>query len=119
MATDASPGTDMKLVIAVVQDEDADRLIDALVQQQFRVTRISSSGGLLRLGSTSLMCGAPAGDVPTAVGIIRQACKRRRQMILPYAPTLEPGFLYLPENTEVEVGGAIVFVLNVDRFVRI
>ncbi|HLU36603.1 MAG TPA: cyclic-di-AMP receptor [Thermomicrobiales bacterium] len=38
---------------------------------------------------------------------------------MPYSPALEPGLLYMPENFEVEVGGAIVFVLNVTRFERI
>jgi uncharacterized protein YaaQ len=53
------------------------------------------------------------------IGILQRTCRRRTQVAVPYSPALEPGLLYLPENIEVEVGGAIVFVLNVTRFERL
>ena len=51
--------------------------------------------------------------------ILRKTCSRRTQVAVPYSPALEPGLLYIPENFEVEVGGAIVFVADVARFERI
>ena len=46
------------------------------------------------------------------IGILRRTCRRRTQVAVPYSPALEPGLLYMPENFEVEVGGAVVFVIR-------
>lgn len=109
----------MKLIVAVVQDEDADDLVDSLVTAQFRVTRISTTGSLLRTGNTSLLVGVDDLDVPRVIDIIGRVCRRRTQVAVPFSPALEPGLLYMAESFEVEVGGAIIFVLNVERFVRL
>jgi uncharacterized protein YaaQ len=53
------------------------------------------------------------------LGILRRTCRRRTQVAVPYSPALEPGLLYMPENFEVEVGGAVVFVIDVARFERL
>ncbi len=109
----------MKLVVAVVQDEDADNLVHAIVGGNFRVTRVSSTGSLLRTGNTSLLVGVDDHNVAPVIEIIQSVCKRRTQIAVPYSPALEPGLLYLAENFEVEVGGAIIFVLAVERYERL
>ncbi|MBO9306042.1 cyclic-di-AMP receptor [Thermomicrobium sp.] len=109
----------MKLLIAIVQSEDADRLIGELVNEGFRVTRIASSGALLRRENASLLLGVEDHQVTRVLSIIRRTCRRRKEVVIPYTPALEPGLLWLPENFEVEVGGATVFVLPVDRVERI
>jgi uncharacterized protein YaaQ len=109
----------MKLIIAIVQDEDADNLSDALVADGFRSTRMGSTGSFLRMGNSSILAGVEDHQVPQVLSIIRRVCRRRKQMAVPYSPALEPGLLYMPENFEVEVGGAVVFVHNVVRFERL
>ncbi|MCS7051920.1 MAG: cyclic-di-AMP receptor [Thermomicrobium sp.] len=109
----------MKLVIAIVQAEDADRLTTELVDEGFRVTRVASSGALLRRENASLLLGVEDRDVPRVLSIIRRTCRRRKEVVIPYAPAMEPGLLWLPENFEVEVGGATVFVLPVERMERV
>lgn len=109
----------MKLIVAIVQDEDADQLVEALVSEGFRVTRIASTGTLLRTGNTSLLVGVPDADVSRVINIVAAYCPRRTQIAVPYSPALEPGLMYMTENFEVEVGGAVMFVLNVDRFERL
>jgi uncharacterized protein YaaQ len=109
----------MKLIIAIVQDEDADNLTDALNTEHFRSTRIGSTGSFLRMGNSSIMIGVDDERVPQVISIIRRVCRRRKQMAVPYSPALEPGLLYMPENFEVEVGGAVIFVHNVVRFERL
>ncbi len=109
----------MKLIIAIVQDEDVDNLTDALIADGFRVTRIGSTGSFLRMGNSSVMVGVEDHQVPHVVSIIRRVCRRRKQMAVPYSPALEPGLLYMPENFEVEVGGAVIFIHNVVRFERL
>lgn len=109
----------MKLIIAIVQDEDTDTLTEALVSAGFRFTKISTTGSFLRTGNSSLMIGVEDAGVDGVLAILRRTCRRRTQIAVPYSPALEPGLLYMPENFEVEVGGAVVFVANVSRFERI
>ena len=109
----------MKLVIAIVQDEDTDALTHALIDSGFRFTRISTTGSFLRTGNSSLMIGVDDAEVANVLAVVRRTCRRRTQIAVPYSPALEPGLLYMPENFEVEVGGAVIFVADVSRFERI
>jgi uncharacterized protein YaaQ len=109
----------MKLILAVVQDEDTDALTEALIGAGYRFTKISTTGSFLRTGNTSLMIGVEDAGTQGVLDILQRTCRRRTQIAVPYSPALEPGLLYMPENFEVEVGGAVVFVANVARFERI
>jgi uncharacterized protein YaaQ len=109
----------MKLIITVVQDEDTDALTQALIEANYRFTKVSTTGSFLRTGNTSLILGVEDDRAPGVMAILRRTCRRRTQIAVPYSPALEPGLLYMPENFEVEVGGAVVFVANVARFERI
>ncbi len=109
----------MKLIIAIVQDEDTDALTRALVDAGHRFTKVSTTGSFLRTGNSSLLIGVEDAIVPAVLGVLRKTCRRRTRIAVPYSPALEPGLLYMPENFEVEVGGAVVFVANVARFERI
>lgn len=112
-------GNFMKLIVAVVQDSDAPILTNALVNANFQVTRVASSGGVLTSGTTSLLVGVDDQIVPQVLEVIDQGCSRRLEVAVPASPMQEPGLLYLSETYEVEVGGAIVYVLPVSRFERI
>ena len=109
----------MKLIIAVVQDEDTDALTQALIEAGYRFTKVSTTGSFLRTGNTSILLGVEDERAAGVMAILRRTCRRRTQIAVPYSPALEPGLLYMPENFEVEVGGAVVFVANVARFERI
>src|ERR687894_1203878 len=109
----------MKLIIAIVQDEDTPALTDALVAAGHRFTKVSTTGSFLRTGNSSFLVGVEDGVVPAVMGVLRRTCRRRTQIAVPYSPALEPGLLYMPENFEVEVGGAVVFVIDVARFERL
>lgn len=106
----------MKLIVAVVQDEDFPTLQETLVANGQRFTTVSTTGSFLRTGNTSVIIGVEDDQVPATMDLLRKTCRRRTQVAVPYSPALEPGLLYMPENFEVEVGGAIVFVLDVTRF---
>ncbi len=110
---------DVKLVIAIVQDEDMDSLTEALIAAGHRFTKVSTTGSFLRTGNSSLLIGVEDEAVEPVLAILKRTCRRRTQIAVPYSPALEPGLLYMPENFEVEVGGAVVFVANVSRFERL
>ena len=109
----------MKLIIAIVQDEDTAGLTEALITAGHRFTKVSTTGSFLRTGNTSLLIGVEDEVVDVVLGILQRTCRRRTQIAVPYSPALEPGLLYMPENFEVEVGGAVVFVAHVAHFERI
>ncbi len=106
----------MKLVMSIVNNEDARTLIDALMRHGYRATVISTTGGFLREGNATIFVGTEDEKIEDVLGIIRESCHTRTQYVNPLPPVIEPGEMYLPTPIEVEVGGATVFVINVDRF---
>lgn len=109
----------MKMVIAIVQDDDALDLLDSLTEGGFRVTKLATTGGFLKSGNTTLMIGVKKEEVQKVVDIIQDVCKKRNEIIpSPGSILNEPG-TYIQYPIEVEVGGATVFVIDVDQFIRI
>lgn len=108
----------MKLVIAVVQDYDADRLLRAVTAAGFRATRIASMGGFLRMGNATILMCMPDGDVPACLGIVAHSCRSRVEVA---ADTAATEFVdWFPAGIhEVTVGGAVTFMINVARYERI
>jgi len=106
----------MKLVIAVVQDKDSNRLSTALIQEGFRATKLASTGGFLRAGNTTFMIGIEDERVEDVLRVIRNNCKVRDQLVTPVSPMSGSTDSYMPFPVEVQVGGAAVWVLPVERF---
>ncbi len=109
----------MKLVVAIVQKEDAGTLIDALTEKGYRATRINTAGGFLKEGSSTVLVGVEDSRVDEVLGLVEANCNTRTQYINPLPPVMEPGEFYMPYPVEVQVGGATVFVLNVERYERL
>jgi uncharacterized protein YaaQ len=110
----------MQLLIAIVQAEDADLLIDRLVKQEYRVTRIDSVGSFLMRGNATILIGVENGGVEPVLSTIRTICRTRREY-MNAAPPVEAiaGSLGTVMPVEVLVGGAIVFQFPVKRFLRL
>ena len=106
----------MKLIIAVVQDKDSNRLSNALVGEGIRATKLASTGGFLRAGNTTFMIGIEDERVEDVMRIIRNNCKIRDQLVTPVSPMSGSTDSYMPFPVEVQVGGAAVFIMPVERF---
>ncbi|MFC4355831.1 cyclic-di-AMP receptor [Chryseomicrobium palamuruense] len=106
----------MKLVVAVIQDQDSNRLSNALTKAKFRATKLASTGGFLRSGNTTFLIGTEDNLVPTVLDLIRDNCRAREQMVAPVSPMGGNADSYIPYPVEVEVGGATVFVLPIEHF---
>jgi uncharacterized protein YaaQ len=109
----------MKLVLAVVQGEDAGQAIQALNQVGISVTRFASSGGFLQQGNVTLMIGVDDERVEEVLDVIRRSCYKRSRYLNPMPPVVEPGEMFMPFPVEVQVGGATVFVLDVEQFEKL
>lgn len=109
----------MKLIIAVVQGEDAQRTAAALTDKGISSTRISSTGGFLQQGNATLLIGVEDGQVEDALHVIRDNCQERSRYLTPVPPLAEPGEFFMAFPVEVQVGGATVLVVPVDSFEKI
>ena len=109
----------MKLVFAIVHNDDARKLTDALRDHNFQFTLISTTGGFLREGNATILIGVDEDKLEDALMHIKANCVTRTQFVNPMPPVMEPGELYLAQPVEVQVGGATVFVVDVDRFEKI
>lgn len=105
----------MKLVVAIVQNDDAGVLTDALRDHNYSSTLISTTGGFLREGNATILVGVEQDKLEGLLALIKENCTTRTQFVNPLPPVMEPGELYLAQPVEVQVGGATVFVLDVER----
>ena len=108
----------MKLIMAIVSSDDSRDVLNRLTKAGFRATVISTTGGFLREGNTTIFLGTDDPKVPQAIEVLRQTCQRRTQWVSPL-PTLEGPGLEMSEPIEVSVGGAVAFVMNVEQFVQV
>jgi uncharacterized protein YaaQ len=109
----------MKLVIAIVQDEDAGRLVSSLMSEGYGVTKLATTGGFLRAGNTTLLVGVSDDKLQGAMGVIEKICKSRKQIATSPSPVAGSSGMYVPYPVEVIVGGATVFVLDVEQFKKV
>ena len=109
----------MKLIIAIVQDEDASRLISSLMNEGYSATKLATTGGFLRSGNTTLLLGVDDNKFDGAMAVIEKVCKSRKQIATSPYPMAGSTGVYAPYPIEVMVGGATIFVLNVEQFTKI
>ncbi|PJI08058.1 MULTISPECIES: cyclic-di-AMP receptor [Clostridium] len=109
----------MKLIICIVQDDDAGDLIDVLTDKGLRVTKLATTGGFLKSGNTTLMIGVDEKDVDDVIKSIEDVCKTRQQVVTSPSPVAGSTGVYVPYPIDVEVGGATIFVVDVDKFIKI
>ena len=108
----------MKLIHAIVRDEDDNRVISQLNRAGFSVTKLATTGGFLRAGNTTLIIGVDEDKLEDVLAIIRKDCASRKTIITSASPMMGmSGCPAIPVT--VEVGGATVFVQDVERFEKI
>lgn len=105
----------MKLVLAIVQDEDSVNVMDELNIHGFMVTKMCSSGGFLRAGNTTLLIGIEEDKVEQVLQIVESTCKSHKKVVNPSMQT-GAAAAYFSYPMEITVGGATVFVVDVDQF---
>jgi len=108
----------MKLIIAIVQDQDDPSLVEELTENEFRVTKLASTGGFLKSGNTTLLMGVENESVEKVLDIIEHTCKTREITTSLLSVTM-PGDTYIPYPLDVKVGGATIFILDVEKYIRL
>lgn len=108
----------MKLIIAIVQDEDVHMLMDDLMENEFRVTKLASTGGFLKAGNTTLLLGVEEEKIEKALKLIEDNCSSRRTTTTLLNVSM-PGDAYVPLPMEVQIGGATVFIMDIEDYIRV
>jgi len=109
----------MKLVFAIVHDEDGHKVTDELNRNGYSVTKLCSSGGFLRSGNTTLLVGVEEEKLEAVMEIIKKKSQSRKQVINSSITPNGLGGMFMPYPIEVVVGGATVFVIDVVRFEKV
>ncbi len=104
----------MKMIIAIISKEDANEVSLALTKARFSVTKLATTGGFLMAGNITLIIGTQAEKVDEAISIIEQYSQQRKEVV-PSTATYGIG-VSTAFPLEVTVGGATIFVLDVERF---
>jgi uncharacterized protein YaaQ len=105
-----------RLMTVVVQEQDVDSAVRALSKQKLSVTRLPSTGGFLGRRSTTLLIGLSTGQEELVVSILHKNCRTRIEYV---TIPLEGSPLPLPAPTPITVGGATIFVFEIERYEEI
>lgn len=106
----------MKMIVAIVQAKDSSRLRKAFTAVSIQVTQLSTTGGFLREGNATFLIGIQDDRVQDVLNVIKKNAKSREQYITSQMHMDVEGGSAFPVN--VKVGGATVFVLPVDDFIK-
>lgn len=106
----------MKLVMAIVSNEDASKVIKNLIKTNFFVTKLATTGGFLMSGNTTIIVGVQDDLLEKCINVISETSKSRTKLV-PNAISSEFG-IFSSMPVEVQVGGATIFVMDVEQFIK-
>ena len=107
----------MKMITAIINKEDSNAVSSALTKAGFSVTRLSTTGGFLMAGNVTLLIGVEDEKVDEVIEIISEHSRQRKE-IVPSTASYGVG-VTTAFPLEVTVGGATIFVTNVERFEKV
>ena len=107
----------MKLVLAIINHDDANTVTQNLTKRGFSSTKLATTGGFLMSGNVTILIGVDEEKVQEVIDIIHEFSHSRKQLI---PTTTEMSYGYYPSMpVEVTVGGATIFVMDIERFERV
>jgi uncharacterized protein YaaQ len=113
-------GLTMKLIVAIAPNREQTRVVDALNTAGIAFTKLGSTGGFMRQGSTTLLIGVEEEECPRVLAILKEHFQRCER-IVSVAPDPNPALAagsFTAQPVVAESGGGVAFVVDVDKFVR-
>ena len=108
----------MKLVIGIINSDDANELLSEITKASFQATKLATSGGFLKMGNVTVLVGVEDERVDEVVEIFRACCSRRTQLVPTNPSFLGEGFI-TAAPVQVTIGGATLFVIDVDKMIKL
>lgn len=111
----------MYLAIVIVDKNDSSKLINALSTSDIRLTKVASTGGFLNAGNTTLFIGIEEDKIQRVLHIVKTTCSKRESYEYVYYPSSYDPYIPVDDSNciEIEIGGAIVFIIKVEQYFRI
>lgn len=106
------------LLVCVVRDQDAPRLLDSLRDRKISFTKLASTGGFLREGNTTLLIGIEEERREEVRDLIRKTCGRREEIVESTIPLNEPIGPFVPQRVKVTRGGGVLFEIPIEYYER-
>ena len=106
----------MKMVMAIINHDDATFVLQQLIKDGYQVTKLATTGGFLRAGNMTILVGVEDEKVDDVIKIIKKNSNSRKQLM---PATNYGGGVYANMPIEVMVGGATIFVLDVEHFEKV
>ena len=107
----------MKMIIAIVNNDDTADVCSALTEENIMFTKVSSTGGFLKTGNTTLLIGIDDAYLQRALSTIEQHCATR-SVSIPASTLVEQNPYDAYTSRDITVGGATVFVLDAEQFIK-
>lgn len=108
----------MKLIIAIVNNDDSAVVSASLTTAGFYTTKLSTTGGFLQAGNTTILIGADDGEVDNVVSVIKEHSSTRIKEV-PTSASFGRGISSADVKAKTHVSGATIFVLNVEGFIKL
>ena len=108
----------MKMILAIINKDDANSVISNLTKQAFSVTKLATTGGFLMSGNTTIITGVPDEKVDQVIEVISKYSRSRKQA-MPSSTDMGGMGFYPTMPVEITVGGATIFVMPIDRFEKV
>ena len=109
----------MKLIYIIVNSNDDDRVVEQLNKNGFSCTKMATTGGFLRSGNTTMIVGTEEEKVDKVIDIVKKECGPRQHISTNTSSIGTTNGGYGNYSVMVDVGGATIFVLDVEKFVKI
>lgn len=109
----------MYILIAIVQNEDISNLMNSLNTLGIGSTKISSTGGFLRSGNATLLVALEKSRIDEVIETIKHTCKKRKKHVSSFLSTDDYTAAHINNFVEVEIGGASIFVIKLDDFIKL
>jgi uncharacterized protein YaaQ len=99
----------MKLIIAIIQNNDAKILMDDLISKGFGVTKMATTGGFLKIKNTTLLIGVEEKNLDIVINHIKKICKPNKKSVTSSKSNEE----------DMSLGNATIFVVDINKFEKI
>lgn len=107
----------MKLIFAIINNDDSHAVSTALTKEGIQATKLASTGGFLMAGNTTFMICSDDDKLEQVIDVIKRHSHKRKQFV-PNSASYGMGS-YASFPVEVPVGGATIFVTNIERFEKV
>lgn len=107
------------MVVCIISNKDSKELLTKIIEKGYSATKLASTGGFLKEGNTTLLIGVPAESIDEVIEIISSVCEARKRIITPITALPGTTEAFMPFTMEVTVGGATIFVLDVEKHMKV